>query len=123
MLQTTLPHTAIRGFVGALALQVRVDVNSSRDINVDRPKREAGGTPPLANRIPADGARFVPNRSQPQQDQQEGNASNWACSIYKSVLDIGTGKECDEGGRFEDTVDRISATADLGVSPTVVQLT
>ena len=63
------------------------------------------------------------DRSQPQQDQQEGNASNWARSIYKGVLDIGTGKECDECGRFEDTVDQISATADLGVSPTVVQLT
>ena len=109
-----LRHITIRRSVNnSLAPQVRLDINMLRDADVDRPKGVVGENPPFVDRVPADAARLALVEVQPQQDQQEGNADNWARSIHKSILDVITGKECGEGDCHEDTVDQVSAIKSL----------
>lgn len=93
-----------------------------RDADVDRSQRVVGGSSPLADRIPANGARFVLVEVQSQQDQQEGNANDWACSVQEGILDVVTGQECGEGDCHEEAIDQISVIVDLEANAEVTHV-
>ena len=82
------------------------------DVDADRLNRGFAQSPRWAGWNSAGAGRLGLGVVQAQQDQDEGDADYRARSVQKGILDVGTPKECAEGGHHPKAVDRVKAIVD-----------
>ena len=83
-----------------------------RNIDANRLEGVDGLSPALAATVTTGNDRCGVVGAQAQQDQNEGNADDWACGVHNGVLDILLRKECTKCGRHENPIDEVEAIAD-----------
>ena len=104
-----LHHIAIRAFGSGLVIHFRVVFGVLRNIDANRLEGVDGLSPALTATVTTGNDRCGVVGAQAQQDQNEGNADDWARGVHNGVLDILLRKECTKGGRHENPVDKVRA--------------